>query len=227
MTTHDQTSVTPPPLVISNIEYAVDNSHPSTRSRRNTMAAQSPPEWLRPGHLQPPASGQSLIGMLSDDDDKELRFAHHRSLLEIERRTSKGGPSGTGRAPHGGGRAASRSAAEYAVDSEKAETMVAAWNAMAESSHFSLRQAGHGTDGDGDRDRDRDKRVAGAFDGLEDADRSGASDTSSLSRPFRDDTSKSWGKRVETHGSVRRAFQHVKDGVRSRDESAEKQPPSL
>ncbi|KAI3401186.1 hypothetical protein diail_332 [Diaporthe ilicicola] len=195
ITSHDQTGVIPPPLVISNIEYAVDNSHPSARSRRNTMAAQSPPEWLRPGHLQAPASGQSLIGMLSDDDDKELRFAHHRSLLEIERRSSKGGPLGTGRAMGGFG-PAFRTAAEDALDSEKADMMVAAWNAMSDSSSHN-----------------RDKRVAVAVDGLEDAHPSSANDTSSLSRPARDDTSKSLGKRVETHGSVRRALQHVKDGV--------------
>ncbi|KAL1873844.1 hypothetical protein Daus18300_003716 [Diaporthe australafricana] len=227
MTSYDSTCVIPPPLVISNIEYAVDNSHPSARSRRNTIGAQSPPEWLRAGHLQPLASGQSLIGMLSDDDDKELRFAHHRNLLEIERRSSKGGPSGVGRAMG----PSSKSAAEDALDSEKAEMMVVAWNAMSDSSSPSLKPVEHGAKGDRDRDRDRDrdtgKRMAAAVDGLGDADRSGASDTSSLSRPTRDYTSKSWGKRVETHGSVRRALQHVKDGVRSRNESAEKQPPSL
>lgn len=220
ITLHDQTEVTPPPLVISNVEYAVDNSHPSARSRRNTMSAQSPPEWLRPSHLQAPASGQSLIGMLSDDDDKELRFAHHRSLLEIERRSSKGGPSGAGRAMRGGG-PTSRTEAEDAIDCEKAEAMVAAWNAMPESSVSSSRAVDRGGH------VDKGKRPAVAVNGLEDADRSSASDISSLYRPVRDDTSKAWGKRAEMPGSVRRALQHVKDGVRSRNEGAEKQPPSL
>lgn len=192
------------------------------------MSAQSPPEWLRPGHLKAPASGQSLIGMLSDDDDKELRFAHHRSLLEIERRSSKGGPSGAGRAT-GAGASTCKSAAEDLMDGDKAEAMVAAWNAMSESSGSSSRGpegGGHG---------DKGKRAEAAVNvsvnvnvnGREDTDRSSASDTSSLSRPVRDDTSKAWGKRAETHGSVRRALQHVKDGVRSRNEGAEKRPPSL
>ncbi|KAL2274330.1 hypothetical protein FJTKL_03315 [Diaporthe vaccinii] len=220
ITLQDQTEVTPPPLVISNVEYAVDNSHPSARSRRNTMSAQSPPEWLRPHHLQAQVSGQSLIGMLSDDDDKELRFAHHRSLLEIERRSSKGGPTGAGRAMGGGGLTL-RSAAEDAIDCEKAEAMVAAWNATSESSGSSSRAAERGGH------VDKGKRPAVAVNGLEDTDRSSASDTSSLSRPVRDDTSKAWGKRAETQGSVRRALQHVKDGVRSRNEGAEKQPPGL
>lgn len=178
------------------------------------MSAQSPPEWLRPSHLQAPASGQSLIGMLSDDDDKELRFAHHRSLLEIERRSSKGGPSGAGRAMGAGG-SMFRSAAEDAIDCEKAEAMVAAWNATSESSGSSTRAV------------DKGKRPAIAVNGPEDTDRSSASDSPSLSRPVRDGTSKAWGKRTETQGSVRRALQHVKDGVRPRTEGAEKQPPSL
>ncbi|KAK7736473.1 hypothetical protein SLS63_003451 [Diaporthe eres] len=219
ITLHDQTEMTPRPLVISNVEYAVDNSHPSARSRRNTMSAQSPPEWLRPHHLQAQVSGQSLIGMLSDDDDKELRFAHHRSLLEIERRSSKGGPSGAGRAMGVGG-STFRSAAEDAID-EKAEAMVAAWNAVSESSGSSSKAAERGNH------VDKGKRPAVAVNRLEDTDRSSASDTSSLSRPVRDDTSKAWGKRAETQGSVRRAFQHVKDGVRSRTDGAEKQPPGL
>lgn len=219
MTLHDQTEVGPPPLVISNVEYAVDNSHPSGRSRRNTMSAQSPPEWLRPSHLKAQASGQSLIGMLSDDDDKELRFAHHRSLLEIERRSSKGGPLGAGRALGGGG-STSRSAAEDAIDCEKAEAMVAAWSAM-ESSGSSSKAAERGGQ------VDKGKRPAVAVNGLEDTDRSNASDTSSLSGSARNDTSKTLGKRAETHGSVRRALQHVKDGVRARNDGAEKQQPSL
>lgn len=184
------------------------------------MSAHSPPEWLRPSHLQAPASGQSLIGMLSDDDDKELRFAHHRSLLEIERRSSKGGPSGAGRGLGGGG-STFRSAAEDAIDCEKAEAMVAAWNAGLESSSSSSRAAGRGGHAD------KGKQPAVAVNGLADTDRSSASDTSSLSRPARDDTSKAMGKRAETHGSVRRALQHVKDGVRSRHDGAEKQLPSL
>lgn len=177
ITSYDQTGVILPPLVISNIEYAVDNSHPSARSRRNTIGAQSAPEWLRPGHLQP---GQSLTGMLSgdDDDDKELRFAHHRNLLEIERRSSKGGPSGMGRTMGATG-PSSKSAAEDALDSEKAEMMVVAWNAMSDSSSPSLKPVEHGRSSDRDRDRDRDrgKRLAAAVDGLGDADRSSASDT--------------------------------------------------
>lgn len=220
MTLHDQTEVVAPPLVISNVEYAVDNSHPSARSRRNTMSAQSPPEWLRPSHLQAPAIGQSLIGMLSDDDDKELRFAHHRSLLEIERRSSKGGPLGMGRALGGGG-STYKSAAEDAFDCEKAEAMVSARNAMSESSGSSSGAAEHGGV------VDKGKRAEVAVHGLEDGDRSSASDTSSPSRPAGDDTSKAWGKRAERQGSVRRALQHVKDGVRSRNDGAEKQRPSL
>lgn len=158
MTLDDQTGGVPPPLVISNVEYAVDNSHPSARSRRNTMPAQSPPEWLRPGHLQAPASGQSLIGMLSGDDDKELRFAHHRSLLEIERRSSRGGPSGAGRAL-GAGASAPRSAAEDCVDCGKADATVAAWNAMSESSASSSRGAERGGH------VDKGKRAAVAING--------------------------------------------------------------
>lgn len=219
LTLDDHIEVGPPPLVISNVEYAVDNSHPSGRSRRNTMSASSPPEWLRPSHLKTQASGQSLIGMLSDDDDKELRFAHHRSLLEIERRSSKGGPLGAGRAL--GGRAStSRSAAEDAIDCEKAEAMVAAWNAMESSASSSKAAEGGGQ-------VDKGKRPAVAVSGLEDTDRSNASDTSSLSGTARNDTSKALGKRAETHGSVRRALQHVKDGVRARNDGAEKQQPSL
>lgn len=204
LTLHDQIVVGPPPLVISNVEYAVDNSHPSGRSRRNTMSASSPPEWLRPSHLKAQASGQSLIGMLSDDDDKELRFAHHRSLLEIERRSSKGGPSGAGRAL--GGRAStSRSVAEDAMESSASSSKAA----------------------EGGGQVDKGKRPAVAVSGLEDTDRSNASDTSSLSGTAGNDTSKALGKRAETHGSVRRALQHVKDGVRARNDGAEKQQPSL
>lgn len=187
------------------------------------MSAQSPPEWLRPSHLKAQASGQSLIGMLSDDDDKELRFAHHRSLLEIERRSSKGGPLGATRAlggGGGGGGSTSRSAAEDAIDCEKAEAMVAAWNFM-ESSGSSSKAAERGGQ------VDKGKRPAAAVNGLEDTDRSNASDTSSLSGTARNDTSKAWGKRAETHGSVRRALQHFKDGVRARNDGAEKQQPSL
>ena len=210
----------PPPLVISNVEYAVDNSHPSARSRRNTMSAQAPPEWLRPSNLQAPASGQSLIGMLSDDDDKELRFAHHRNLLEIERRSSKGGPSGAGRAVGGGG-SASRSAEEDGIDSDQAQAMVAAWNVKSESSGTSS--------GANERcgQMDKGKGAAVAVKTLEEADRSSASDTCSLSRPARGGTSRTCGKRAETHGSVRRALQHVQDGVRSRNEGPQRPPPSL
>lgn len=183
------------------------------------MSVQAPPVWLRPSNLQAPASGQSLIGMLSDDDDKELRFAHHRSLLEIERRSSKGGPPGAGRSVGGGG-SASRSAAEDTIDSEQAQAMVAAWNTTSETSGTSS----------GAVERpyrmDKGKRAAVAVNGLEEADRSNTSDTWSLSSPVRDDTSKAWGKRAERRGSVRRALQHVKDGVRSRNEGAQKQPPS-
>ncbi|POS69835.1 hypothetical protein DHEL01_v211770 [Diaporthe helianthi] len=134
MTLTDQIEAGQPPLVMSNEENAVDNSHPSARSRRNTMSATSPPpEWLRPSSLQAPASGQSLIGMLSEDDDKELRFAHHRSLLEIERRFSKGVHLGAGRVVVGG-RPAYTSAAEEGIDSDQAQAMVAERNIMSGSS---------------------------------------------------------------------------------------------
>lgn len=219
ITLQDQTEVVPPPLVISNVEYAVDNSHPSARSRRNTMSVQAPPEWLRPSNLQAPASGHSLIGMLSDDDDKELRFAHHRSLLEIERRSSKGGPPGAGRSVGGGG-SASRSAAEDTIDSEQAQAMVAAWNTTSGNSGTSS-----GAVERSDR-MDKGKSAAVAVNGLGEADRGSKSDTWSLSGPARDGTSKAWGKRAEMRGSVRRALQNVKDGVRSRNEGAQKPPPS-
>lgn len=220
MTLHDQTEAGPPPLVISNVEYAVDNSHPSARSRRNTMSTTAPPEWLRPSNLQAPASGQSLIGMLSEDDDKELRFAHHRSLLEIERRSSKGGPLGAGRPAVGGG-SAFRPAAEEAIDSEQAQAMVAEWNSMSESSEACSRAAerrGH---------PDKGKGVAVAVDRLEEADRSSTSETCSLSRPVWDGASKAAGERAEMHGSVRRALEHVKVGMRSRKEVGQEPPPSL
>lgn len=230
ITLRDQTEVgVAPPLVISNIEYAVDNSHPSARSRRNTMSAQSPPEWLGRSHLQAAASGQSLVGVLSDDDEKELRFAHHRSLLEIERRSSKGpgGPLGAGRTAGGGG-PTGRTAAEDAMDCEKAEAMVAEWNAMSESSGSSSRAAERGGQ------TDKGKRAAVGVRSLGDAERSSASDACSLPGPATEadtetdtDTGTAWARRADMHGSVRRALQHVKDGVRSRNDGAEKQPPSL
>jgi hypothetical protein len=213
---HNQPEEVPPPIVTSNVEYAVDNSHPSARSRRNTTSAQGPPEWLRPTNLEAPASGHSLIGMLSDDDDKELRFAHHCSLLEIERRSIKAGPSGLGHVVGTGG-SASRSAAEDAIDSEKAQAMVAAWNATSDRSDTGSRAVG--------RPVDKGKGVVVAINRLDEVDRSSVSDISSLGRHIRDGTSKAWGKRAETHGSVRRALQHPKDAVRSRNEGAQG-PPS-
>ncbi|KAG8162415.1 hypothetical protein KVR01_008180 [Diaporthe batatas] len=220
-TLHDRTEAGPPPLVISNVEYAVDNSHPSARSRRNTMSATALPEWLRPSNSQAPASGQSLIGMLSEDDDKELRFAHHRSLLEIERRSSKGGPLGAGRLVAGGG-SASRPAPEEAIDSKQAQVMVAEWNKMSGSSEGSPKavdRRGH---------MDKGKGAAVAVDRLEEAEGNNASETWSLSRPGWDGTSKARGKRPETHGSVRRVFEHVKkDGMRSRKEDAHEPAPGL
>lgn len=195
MSLHDKTEAGPPPLVISNVEYAVDNSHPSARSRRNTMSATAPPEWLRPSNLQAPASGQSLIGMLSEDDDKELRFAHHRSLLEIERRSSKGGRLGAGR-PAAGGASAFRSAEEDAIDSEQAQAMVAEWNNMPAGSEASSRAA------ERCGQMDKGKGPAVAVDRLEEADRGSASETCSLSRPAGDGTSRAGRRRAETHGSA-------------------------